>query len=436
LALSLAGSLDDSGWYTGPVEVTVDSTLTGLTYSIDGGAPNAVPSGNSFEVTGDGVRTVVVGAANSNLTATRTVRIDAGGLSPVISIVAPTEPVPAGSMFALTFACADPSVTSCTGLLTLPDETEVPYASGSVLRAVAGDYSLMVTADDAVTTTGPSTRTETVTVVPVAPTIDAITGPTVPAVLGTALDVSIEFSDPELTDDDYTVTFDWGLDLFGQAVVDNCLANSDGGGAGSDGASTCSLVEPTITESGTATGTIVYPEPGVYTVTVTVEDASVGVAVATHEFIVIFDPGGGRVAGSGIYWSDSDSFMGNGPPWGTIGIFGYNARYRNDAPTPTGKTSLNLLGGFRFKSTAYDYLIVNDTVAVTEGVGRLNGEDGYRMRVQGVDNGRYDFFQITIWVDATGEIIYDNGILYEEVPDNVLDDLGDEVRVGGIRIKE
>jgi hypothetical protein len=128
--------------------------------------------------------------------------------------------------------------------------------------------------------------------------------------------------------------------------------------------------------------------------------------------------------------------MGNGPPWGTIGIFGYNARYRNDAPTPTGKTSLKLLGGFRFKSTAYDYLIVNDTVAVTEGVGRLNGEDGYRMRVQGVDNGRHDFFQITIWIDATDEIIYDNGILYEDVPDNVLDDLGDEVRWGGIRVKE
>ena len=413
----------------------VDSTLAGLTYSVDGALADPVPPNGEFTIAGDGIRTVVVSAANSDVTATQTVRIDAGNQAPVL-IVAPTETIDTGtsspSASRASIPARPPASANSRNLTGLTG----PYTSGVPLTAVEGDYLLTVTADDAVSTTGPSTdrvRAEAPFIEPVAPTIDSIVGPTVPAELGTAAEVSIEFSDGEGTLDDYTVSFDWGLNLLGEEVVDDCTATS--AGTGSEAASSCSLVEPTLDAPGSATGTVVYPEPGVYTVTVEVRDSNDFVVEATYEFIVIFDPGGGRVAGSGIYWSDNASFMGNGPRWGTTGIFGYNARYRNGASTPTGKTSLTLLGGFRFKSTAYDYLIVNDTVAVAEGVGKLNGQDGYRMRVQGIDNGRYDFFQITIWDDATDEIIYDNGILYEDVPDDVRDDRGDRVLLGGIRVK-
>ena len=434
-----SANLDSSGWYTGPVTVTVDSILTGLTYSLDGAAPVALPASKQFTITGDGIRTYTVRAASSSSTSTRTVKIDAGGAAPVISIVAPIDPVEVGSNFVFTYRCADSSLITCNAVLAPPGGLSVPYPSGQSITAVEGTYLLTVTSDDAVSTTGPSVQTATVVaepvfVEPVAPTISTISGPTVPAQLGTQTEVSIEFADGNGPNDDYTVTFDWGVNLLGQTVTDDCVATSTGAGATPD--SNCSLVEPTLVGNGSATGTVIYPEPGVYTVTVTVDDSSgLPVAAATHEFVVIFDPGGGRVAGSGIYWSDNASFMGNGPRWGTIATFGYNARYRNGASTPTGQTSLKLLGGFGFTSTAYDYLIVNDTVAVTEGVGKLNGQAGYRMRVQGIDNGRYDFFQITIWNDSTKEIIYDNGILYEDVPDDVRDDRGDRVLLGGIVVR-
>ena len=92
---------------------------------------------------------------------------------------------------------------------------------------------------------------------------------------------------------------------------------------------------------------------------------------------------------------------------------------------PSGRTQLRLLGDFYFRSTSYDYLIVNDAIAIAEGTGRISGQD-YRFRVQGIDNGWLDFFQITIWDPATGEVVYDNGILYDK---------GDVVLLGGIRVR-
>ena len=128
---------------------------------------------------------------------------------------------------------------------------------------------------------------------------------------------------------------------------------------------------------------------------------------------------------AGWYWSGNEAYD-DGDRWGNWAFFGYGARYKKNATTPTGTTKLRLLGEFYFKSTGYDYLLINDTVAVAEGVGKLDGQRGYRFRVQGVDNGWIDFFQITIWDEATGEIVYDNGVLY---------DSGDLVLLGGIRIR-
>ena len=155
-------------------------------------------------------------------------------------------------------------------------------------------------------------------------------------------------------------------------------------------------------------------------------DAAGNTDTSLFEFAVVYDPTiNGRVAGAGWYWSGAEAYA-EEEPWGGPAFFGYRARYKNDE-TLKGKTRLHLLGEFFFKSTSYDYLIINDTMAIAEGVGKINGSTGYRFRVQGIDNGRFDFFQISIWDEATGEVIYDNGILYDE---------GDLVLLGGIRVKE
>jgi hypothetical protein len=308
-----------------------------------------------------------------------------------------------------------------------------PVTSGQQFTAEAGAYMLMVEADDAVSTTGPSEQTRTFQVSGAAPEIVAILGPTVPSQVGSASTVSVEFTDLERELDEYTVTFDWGTGLLGRPAAAPCVASSAAPGSASR--STCSLVEPSASAPGTATGTVTYPGPGVYSVDVTVTDRSGMSSTATHQFIVIFDPTGGRVSGSGAFWSEPRSYLGNGPRWGTIALFGYDARYPRNSTTPIGSTRLLLLGGFSFLSTAYDYLVVNDTIAVAEGVGRVNGQGGYRMRVQGIDNGRVDFFQMTIWNEATGEVLYDNGLLYEGVPDDVRTDAGNRVLLGGIVIR-
>jgi hypothetical protein len=332
------------------------------------------------------------------------------------------------------FGCQDPSLVSCDGKLIDPSGTETPVSSGQRITAVAGDYTLTVTADDAVSGTGPSVpATRIFSAGAIAPTITKISGPSAPASLGTGSTVTIEFADPELSTDDYTVTFDWGKTLVGQPAAAPCTATSSTPGAPT--ASTCSLTEPTAGTPGSATATVFYPQPGVYSVDVTLTDRSGLTSTATHEFVVIFDANGGRVAGSGAYWSTPASYMGNGPRFGTIGVFGYDARYQSGATKPIGQTSLNLLGGFSFRSSAYDYLVINNTIAITEGVGKVNGTGGYRMRVQGIDNGRIDFFQITIWNDATGEVLYDNGTLYEGVPEDVRTDAGDRVLLGGIVVR-
>ena len=97
----------------------------------------------------------------------------------------------------------------------------------------------------------------------------------------------------------------------------------------------------------------------------------------------MYDPTAGSVSGSGFYWSGSEARP-SGPRWGTAAFFGYDAKYKRDATVPSGTTKLRLLGDFYFKSTSYDYLIVNDAMAIAEGVGKI-GDTEYRFRVQGID---------------------------------------------------
>ncbi len=169
-----------------------------------------------------------------------------------------------------------------------------------------------------------------------------------------------------------------------------------------------------------------YAETGVYPVTVTLTDANGESDSELYEFVVVYDPTtNGRVTGSGAYWSGAEASPAT-PRWGAPAFFGYDARYKQNATLPTGETQLRLLGQFLFKSTRYDYLIVNDAIAIAEGVGTTGGGTQYRFRVQGIDNGGIDFFQITIWNPTTDAVLYDNGVLYDD---------GDLVLLGGIKVK-
>ena len=84
--------------------------------------------------------------------------------------------------------------------------------------------------------------------------------------------------------------------------------------------------------------------------------------------------------------------------------FRYNARYKNNPDPPVGDTQFRLLGDFLFRSTTYDYLIINDAMAIAEGVGTMGGGTSTGSGFRASTTGGLDLFQITIWDPTTGEV--------------------------------
>ena len=294
-----------------------------------------------------------------------------------------------------------------------------------------GTYTLEVTAIDAAGNRASKSSTFTVVVVQVAPEITLVDGLRPPQLITDGFTVDIEFTDANFDRDDYTVTIDWGDGDENTPGTSTTCAVSTTGGAATGNPSCELLASPSADGPGVAVGNFTYSAPGVYAITVTVDDGTDS-DTSVFQYATIYDPDAGRVNGSGIYWSGPEAYEG-GSRWGAPAIFGYDARYKRNDVVPQGKTKLHVVGEFRFKSTSYDYLIINDTFAVAQGTGKLNGRSGYDFRVQGIDNGRLDFFQMTIW-DPDGAIVYDNGVKYEG-GELVEADEGDVVLVGGIKIK-
>ncbi|MEO0493020.1 MAG: hypothetical protein AAF081_06360 [Actinomycetota bacterium] len=415
---NLAGN--GSGFYIGDVVVTVTGG-TALSYTLDGIGPIPILSGESFTITGEGISSFAV-ESDAGERIADSVEIDS--LTPIFTEISPTAltQYPAGSDDTYDWLCQDANLASCEGTVN-----GTPVSIGGAFPSAPGGYTLTVTGvDEAGNTTVSNVYFEIVVVGVSEPEIVTINGPAVP--VGDAVVLDIEFGDDDGSADAYTIDVDWGDsdDDDPSTMATTCTAST---GAPTAGNPACEIVSaPTAPgeTDGLMTASFTYPEPGVYTVTVTIADAAGNTDISVFEFAVVYDPTiNGRVAGAGWYWSGAEAYA-EEEPWGGPAFFGYRARYNNDEAV-RGKTRLHLLGEFFFKSQSYDYLIINDTMAIAEGVGKINGDTGYRFRVQGIDNGRFDFFQISIWDEVTGEVIYDNGILYDE---------GDLVLLGGIRVRE
>ena len=77
---------------------------------------------------------------------------------------------------------------------------------------------------------------------------------------------------------------------------------------------------------------------------------------------------------------------------------------------PTGNTEFQFqAGNFRFKSTAYEWLVVAGSKAMYKGTGQIQGQAGtYGFMLTAVDSSGGDRFRIKIWDEETGHVIYDN----------------------------
>ena len=250
-----------------------------------------------------------------------------------------------------------------------------------------GTYTLTLIVTDG--RGGRDTSTATVTVANAAPTIVAgsLTGPTspIPLLAGRAsVPIAFEFKDPAARNDVYAAEIACGNDV---------------------------VLRPTnipvgeYSGAGTLSVTCAYTTPGIYTVRATVSDEDGGTsAPAYYRDVIVYDPAGASVMGSGFYSGD-----GQGK---TKTHFAFNASFASGASSPNGSVRLWIPGGqLNFEATAVEMLVAAGNRAQFWGTGTLNGAAA-RFRITVVDGDAAgakrtaDAIRVELW-NAAGAPLYD-----------------------------
>ena len=214
------------------------------------------------------------------------------------------------------------------------------------------------------------------------PVLASINAPIDPKTIGDPILVSVDFSDSGTLDTHMAVWY-WG---------DNT-----------------SSIGTVIDDAGTGTvyGSHQYSTPGVFEVSIILEDDDGGSDNAIFQYVVIYDPEGGFVTGGG--WIDSPmGALAADPNLTGKASFGFVSKYRANAELPDGKTQfLFKVADLHFKSIDYQWLVVAGNHAKFKGSGMINGEGNYGFMITGTDSNP-DTFRIRIWDKATDETVYDN----------------------------
>jgi PKD repeat protein len=172
--------------------------------------------------------------------------------------------------------------------------------------------------------------------------------------------------------------------------------------------------------SGSMSAVVGFAQAGVYTITASVTDDDGGTGVRSSAldvpaFLVVYDPSGSFVTGGGWISSPAGAFAAE-PTFTGKASFGFVAKYKPGASTPSGDTEFQFkAGSLSFKSTTYDWLVVGGAHAKYKGEGTINGGGSYGFMITAVDGDRpggadEDAFRIKIWNLITGAIVYDNKI--------------------------
>jgi hypothetical protein len=159
----------------------------------------------------------------------------------------------------------------------------------------------------------------------------------------------------------------------------------------------------------------VYQVAGVYTLTCRITDGTGGSDTEEYRYVVVYDPNGGFVTGGGWITSPTGAYAAD-PTLTGKATFGFVSKYLKGASLPSGSTEFQFKAGdLNFHSSSYHWLVVSGARAQYKGVGTINGtgEYGFMLTVtdgQLTGGGGVDRFRIKIWLNSTGEVVYDNQI--------------------------
>lgn len=274
---------------------------------------------------------------------------------------------------------ADAMTLSCGGQCTgFVDNTDGSWSWSQLLPEGPSSFDVTITASDGQLQ---ASDAFSVTVLNVAPVITSTSSVAGPHDIDMSLDASFDFTDVGALDT-HTATFSWG-----------------------DGTSSPGAVTET-NGSGDAFGSHSYATPGFYVITATVTDDDGASDTAVLGEVFVFDPntfvtGGGWVTSPTGAWADQPSHTGKA-------TFGFVVRY-DKTGTVRGSLEVQLHKGLNLHATAFEYLLINDGVAIFEGTGKVNGESGYSFEVVATDQriagGSQDLFWLTI--EGPGGLVYD-----------------------------
>lgn len=378
-----------------PLTFEWDLDYNGSTFDVDSSG-SATPTFSAASLDGPNVVTVAVRVTDTEgESAVDTAEVTINNVAPSANLLA-SDSVDEGDDISVALSDGfDASPADLSAGLEFAFDCGAGYGSFSVVAnttcPTSDNGTVAVRAKVRDKDGGESEYSADVTVLNVAPDLGAISviGELVP--IGTQISASADFTDPGSADT-HTATWNWG----------------DGSGPG------------TVTESG-GNGTVddahTYTAPGVYTVTLTVEDDDGGSDTATWQYVVVYDPDGSFVTGGGTIDSPPGAYLA-APDLTGVANFGFVSKYKKGATVPDGHTEFQFhAAGMDFKSTDYQWLVVSGARAQFKGQGTIQHTEGsFGFMLTAIDGdvnggGGMDKFRIKIW-DANDDsnVIYDNEV--------------------------
>jgi DNA-binding beta-propeller fold protein YncE len=368
----------------GSVTVGVDDAVS-ATYQIDDGTPVTVDRpegeisiGGTGVFTEERVYTVAVTATDGTNTAgpvTFTVNVD--GTAPTILLPSAPVQLPPGGLFEVevgddaisaTYTVnrdeSDRMLMIGNSFTVLPNEGRITIGGNGVFDT-AGIYTVSVTATDRVG--NEAEPVEIIVSVDATPPIISLAVSPNPVEIGTTVTISASVDD-SATGGSAIASVQFTDTLTGMEIPVEFVP---------------------LGATASATATTVLDGAGVHTVAVTATDSTGNVATGSVD-VVVYDPNGGFVTGGGwIPASDGKA------------TFAFVSKYKAGTASPDGQTKFKLTSsGGDFRSSHYDWLVINGQKAQFAGTGTIDGR-ACSFTLTAVDNGSDDTFQIHIW-DSTG----------------------------------